>query len=352
MKKLILPLVLVSSFSQAHTVLASDSAPVRRALIIGLDGTTGAQLQEQTLNGGAPAIRQLMKDGKFASCADAEDPHCARAHSGPKAGDGFRWLTGPGWASVLTGVDNSKTLLKNNDPKSLEIFAQTSREYPTFLMRLRHELNYKVSAGGVGAFMTSSNHGELDPGVLDFECGLQADEVTLKTAAETSSCNLNVRHAGDGKDPQRDQKLAAWIKTQIADPETRLVMGVFDQIDAEGHRHGFGSNKNYLQAISNADVLVGQLVAAVKHRVQHNHEEWLIITTSDHGGHDVFIFGNHGTREFKDSAVPFIVTTYGENIPPLRDLESPVSHMDTHPTVMQWFGRPSLNADGKIQALP
>lgn len=169
--------------------------------------------------------------------------------------------------------------------------------------------------------------------------------------AMTSSCNVDERRAGDSDDPNRDAKMTEWLKQQLANPQMSLVMGVFDQVDEAGHEHGFGGNKYYQGAIAATDVLIGELLAVVKSRAQKNAEDWLVVLTSDHGGHKLLTFGMHDTWPDHDTAVPFVVATFGVSLPPLKDLTYPVSQMDTHATVMQWFGKATPKSDGQVQGL-
>lgn len=341
----------------AQSALASQGH--RRALIIGLDGTTGNQLHYRALiQKQAPALAELMTDGKFAPCIDMKhpsrgghlDPRCARAQSGYRTGPDYRWLTGPGWCSVLTGVDNTKTGVKDNQPESLSVFASTSAEHPTFFRRLVSQ-GFKTAAGGVAAFMTSVNHGEVVEGITDYECGSDSRHRPRVAAEATSSCNLSVRRAGDGKDGKRDVELTQFLVNQIDDPSIDLVMGVMDQVDAAGHAHGFSSNHGYLDAITSADANVAKLIAAVEEGVRTRHEEWLVIVTADHGGHDILLWGMHDVIDKEDDAIPFVVKTFGTTTP-LHELTYPVTHMDVHPTVLSWFGiSPTPGLDGHVQAI-
>jgi hypothetical protein len=72
---------------------------------------------------------------------------------------------------------------------------------------------------------------------------------------------------------------------------TYLHLGDVDEV---GHVHGFDpSVPAYLESIQATDVLVGRLVGALEARVEaHPDEDWLVITTTDHGG-SLLDYPNH-----------------------------------------------------------
>ena len=330
---------------------ATAQAGHRRVLIIGLDGTTGSQFHYQTLvQKQAPVFADLMNTGKFTPCLSPMDPKCARAQSGYRTGKDFRWLTGPGWCSVETGVDNTKHQIKDNSDDALSVFATTSKIHPT-IQKVLISKGMKTAAGGVAAFMTAKKNGSVHSGSLDYECGADAQHKPLVKFDDKSSCNLTVRQAGDGSDSNRDARLTDFLESQVNDPSIDLVMGVYDQIDAQGHMSGFSSNPHYLQAITTADGQAGKLIRAVENGVSQRHEEWLVIVTSDHGGHNIALWGNHDVVDHDDDQIPFVIKTFGTSTP-LRDLTYPVTHMDVHPTVEAWFGLPlTPGLDGHVQGV-
>jgi len=351
----LLALLLVSSASFAQTCPFKPTK--RRVLILGLDGATGNQLHYRALvENKMPAIKSLMQEGKYAPCIDEKhpksgghkDPRCARAHSGPRAGEGFQWLTAPGWLSVLTGVDNKQHLVKDNEPINLMAYTQTRKKWPTFFTRARQK-GLQTAAGGVACFMTSVGE-KSKPGIVDYECGGDTNLKPMVAATATTSCNLTRRRADNNTSNSRDQNLASFLKTQIQDPTMDIVMGVFDGVDAAGHHSGFSSNDTYLAALSTVDEQIAPLLQEVRARATSAAEAWLVILTADHGGHSFIFFGLHDTRAGEDDAIPFIVATYG-TCDKLRDLQYPVTHMDVHPTVMKWLGENSPYVDGKVQGL-
>lgn len=332
----------------------SDGAR-RRALVIGIDGLRGDVLHRAAWErGDVPALRGLMERGVHAACPRPEAESCARTHTGPRSDPSAVWATGPGWAAVVTGVDGPRHGVTDNGHAQLQAFARTSQITPSFFARAR-SAGRVTAAGGVGAFLTSRDGGGIDPGVLDYECGPGGDSPPVPVEA-TSSCNLDHRLALDLADPERDEKLVAWLLARIADPEIDVVMGVLDQVDEAGHRHGFGPREPYREALRRADAGVARLLAAVAERAAPGGEEWLVVVTSDHGGHlGRWLFwriGRHDRVEPEDTAIPFALATYGRAATRGR-LEPPVTQMDVHPTVLHWLGiEPAPGLDGRVQALP
>lgn len=330
---------------------AGPEGGARRALVIGLDGTRGDLLHAALFERGlAPALRGLAERGRFAPCPRPEAPECARAYPGARQDEAFHWVTGPGWAAVLSGVDALRLGVRENGHARLARYAETSRLHPSFLKRAR-DAGLATAGGGVGAFLTSRDGDGVYPGVLDYECG--SGEAGPEVAVESrSSCNLTHRLAPESRDPLRDEKLAAFLHQQLLDPEPAVVMGVFDEIDEAGHQSGFGANPAYLAAIAAADALVAPLLAEVERRARERGEAWLVLATADHGGHRRLLGGGeHDRRPGEDDAIPFLVAVYGAGAR-LGPLRPPVRQMDAHPTVLFWLGLPlAPGLDGRVQGL-
>jgi hypothetical protein len=214
-----------------------------------------------------------------------------------------------------------------------------------------HDAGLGSVAGGVGAFLTSSDGDGIYPGVLDYECGA-GDAGPVIHFAGRWSCNLTHRLGLDSRDPKRDEKLVDFLLTQLRDSGGAVAMGVLDQIDEAGHSHGFGSNPHYLAAIAAADALVARLLAEVERGASERGEAWLVLVTADHGGHRRwFSGGEHDVRAGEDDAVPFLLAVYGAG-PTLAPLRAPVTQMDAHPTLLRWLGLPlAPDLDGRVQGL-
>lgn len=81
------------------------------------------------------------------------------------------------------------------------------------------------------------------------------------------------------------------------DNNTDIIFGIAEFPDANGHGSGF-SNKNckYISGIISADRYACELIEHIRSRKEYENEDWLIIITSDHGGHG----RRHGTQKTED----------------------------------------------------
>ncbi|MCX7392474.1 MAG: sulfatase-like hydrolase/transferase, partial [Planctomycetia bacterium] len=61
------------------------------------------------------------------------------------------------------------------------------------------------------------------------------------------------------------------------------------------------SVQEYVAAIEQADKHVGEVVTAMRSRVDYANEQWLIIITSDHGGRGLGHSGGHQVPEIRNS---------------------------------------------------
>lgn len=85
--------------------------------------------------------------------------------------------------------------------------------------------------------------------------------------------------------------------------------------DKAGHADGFMS-KDYIEAVRQTDVLLGQVLAAIDSRPRLR-KEMLVVLTSDHGGNGA----NHSTASsLQNYRVPFMVWGPGVGVPAGRDL--------------------------------
>jgi len=250
-----------------------DGNTKRRALLIGVDGMRA----DAFIKAHTPAMDRIAAKGAFTFDARTQ----LRG----------RTLSGPGWASILTGVDVDKHGVRSNKPLSL------NPTYPTFLKRLRSTLN--LSVGAVLEWAPLKTMFETD--ALD-ECVIGASHEVVTHASRM----LKGRHQG--------------------------IFVHLDQVDHAGHASGFSpENPSYIAAIEGVDEAVGQWLAIVEEREKHHHEEWLVVLTSDHGGSST----SHGKQDLENQQVPLLMC--GAAVIP-GPLKGKVSHMDAVPTIMTFLG--------------
>jgi hypothetical protein len=356
-------IVFISLFPTISYAEKIENGQRFRALVIGIDGMKGAQFYQRVFQDDeAPNLKAIANLGQFAVCSSVFDPHCARTHLGPRYNVGYKWVTSTGWATVLTGVDTDKHLVKDNEFESQIVFSQTTKNYPTFLGQLKQH-GFVTAAGGVGNYMSSMDTNDdgsasVSTGILDFECGFNAEERTSSVDAKANnSCNVDFRQSFDGGDSNRDVNLTHWLVNMIntdGGNSPDVIMGVYDTIDHAGHHFGYSSNPGYMSAISTVDSNIGDVIQAVKTRSVLKHEVWLVMVTSDHGGHvNSDGSGGHDVVFFHDEVIPLVVGVFGEHVKlthqgPISTLDA--KQMDVSPTVLHWFGLSQAVTDGTIRS--
>jgi predicted AlkP superfamily pyrophosphatase or phosphodiesterase len=329
----------------------------KKILIIGLDGTKGSVFDPMSANQTAcPNFYSIRTSGKATYCDAVGSTACAHAHSGNRFGSQYpsmnstwEWVTSPGWATVVTGVDNFHHSVQNNDYTGQRPFFNTTKHFPTFFSQAR-AMGLQTAASGAPAFLSAQESMPFvtSNGIVDYECGVNDVERRPSVhATATSSCNLNYRAGQSPDDLSRDNKTTAFGVTHILDGCADIVMTHFDLIDEAGHECGFTANPCYEGQMMVVDGQVGQLLSAVQKAVSERHESWLVMVTSDHGGHQ----SGHGDQWLDDEVIPFMMTIYSAQNYTLKNLVYPVTQMDVKPTVMTWLGAAVGFTDGRVQGL-
>jgi len=274
----------------------------RKVLVIGIDGLRGDAVPEAD----TPRMDELMEQGAWTLFASTQ----LQAPT----------VSGPGWTSILTGVDADKHGIVQNGG-----YDDIDRSYPTFVGRA-HEL---------GLPTVTAIHW------LPIQVDLIEDEV--------------VNEAIFGTDGQVTDGMADALES--GDYDVHFIH--LDDVDGAGHSDGFSPvEPDYLEAIWITDGYVGRLIDAIDARATRAVEDWLVVLTSDHGG----IGTSHGGTGVETRAIPFLVAGEGvvpgemtgsSDVPGELDIGF-VSHMDVHPTVMQFLGFPPQDAwdlDGQVRGL-
>jgi arylsulfatase A-like enzyme len=262
------------------------------ALVIGVDGVRADAL----VAADTPNLDRIRDAGAWSMSAQTQQEAATNS--------------GPGWASILTGVDADKHNIWENDQ-----YDGQDPDYPSFLWRARD--------AGLRT-MTSINWIPLSTAIVEDDA---VDERVL------------------GTDTHVTDELAA--RLTAGDYDVHFIH--FDDVDHAGHASGFNpDNDAYTDAIEVVDRQVGQLLDAIEARASWADESWLIAMTSDHGGTDA----GHGCLTWECRTVPLILS--GPAFERGELLEAG-SHMDVHPTVLQHMGlTPSQDwdLDGAVQGLP
>ncbi|MBI1880428.1 MAG: alkaline phosphatase family protein [Chloroflexi bacterium] len=131
-----------------------------------------------------------------------------------------------------------------------------------------------------------------------------------------------------------DHIIAAEAARYITMDHPDFAFVYFGTVDTMGHRHGWMSAE-YLAQLGRVDQALGTLLAALP-------PDSAILLQSDHGGHE----RTHGSDSPEDMTIPWLVA--GPDIRPGYELKTPVSLLDTAPTLArllqikphsEWEGR-------------
>lgn len=360
MKKIVNIIITLTLAISANACHAKPEQAVRyRALVIGIDGMKGNAFYQHVMSKPTPTpnLFDIASHGQYSQCTSITDKHCARTHLGPRFAADYSWETSSGWATVITGVNTNKHLVKGNGYDSQAIFFNITQSYPSFLKQLK-DRGFHTAIAGVGCFISSLNdqasNAHVSTGITDFECGLniKARQSSVDALA-TQSCNATWRLSLDGSNEQRDAQLARWMLQMVNDDSAQspdVVMGVFDTADEAGHHFGYDANPGYLAALSQIDRYLTNVLQAINDRVKTRHEAWLILVTSDHGGHTKQNgHGAHGETYDDDEVIPFMIAVYSDTIHLKQQgmIDSTdIKQMDISPSLLHWFGVTAGKNDG------
>jgi arylsulfatase A-like enzyme len=212
-------------------------------------------------------------------------------------------ISAPGWASVMTGVEPEKHGVTFNG-----FYDNRDTSWLTFVQRAQ-------DAGlrtGVAAVWP---------------------EVALDIVEEGAADEASV----DGED-----EVADWMAGHIEADTFDVHFVHQDAPDHAGHDTGYyPDNPDYISAIEASDLRLGRMLDAIEARTD---EEWLVAVTTDHGASG----GGHGGMDADNQTIWTAYGTPGET----RDwgLANP-SHLDVHPTVLDFLGIPvdTRGVDGVSQ---
>lgn len=199
-----------------------------KVLIIGIDGCRADALEKAH----TPNLDSLRNAGIYC----------------PTSWQLGKTKSGPGWSSMLTGVWDFKHNVSDNQ------FSNHNFEkfpfFPSYVKRLDASKKSVLVVGWKSLFKVSKNKGwdTCIKGKNDNDC-LSKSINLLKN----DSFDVNMIHLND--------------------------------VDFAGHTTGFElDNKKYIEAIEEADRKIGKLLYAIKNRPNFKNENWLILSSTDHGG--------------------------------------------------------------------
>lgn len=278
-----LPLSLATA--RAHAAATS----LDKVVLVGLDGLMYSKIQQVQ----APNLLRLSADGALGRTSIA--PHVT--------------ISGPSWATVLTGVWGTKHGIKDNN-----FDAAPFAKYPTVFTRL-HRANPALKTHSIATW----------------------DQIAIMAGSGSPRASVVVSVPpvpGDPEEFETDAATAAEVVTAITRFAPDFLFTHLDQVDRAGHLHGGGS-RQYLDAVTRIDRLVGRIVAAVDARAAANPDErWTILVTADHGHRPE---GGHGGQT-PDETTNFVIAR-GPSFTP-GTTSSSFSLVDITPTVLDLLDAP------------
>lgn len=226
-----------------------DEARRRRVLVVGIDGVRLDVLDTLA----TPRLDEVRKAGFLAPVLiDEQTPT----------------MSGPCWATIVTGVHVGKHGIWNNDFTGNRLGV-----FPDFATRLTQSHGARtfvaadwaplvLASDGGPMFVGPSRLLYVGPDAHSAEAWERADESLTEDAESVL---------------RREPIDAAFI-----------YLGAPDET---AHMHGCG--QRYQAAIENADARLGRLLDALRDRAEYGLEDWTVIVVTDHGHVDE---GGHGGR--------------------------------------------------------
>ncbi|PWK65506.1 type I phosphodiesterase/nucleotide pyrophosphatase [Streptomyces sp. CG 926] len=277
---------------------AVAAANTDKVLVIGVDGA----VLDRVKVADAPHLNGLMAQGLTAR---------STLYAGPMAATS----SGPGWSTIATGVWPDKHGVKDNS-----FVGKNYAAHPDFLTRIENAkpaLNTYAAADWEPITSTDQN-GPIFSSKVDKRLSLKGDRDGYRT---------------------EDPKIAAAAAAELQGQNPDAAFVYLGEIDAAGHSYGAASQQ-YLDTVARVDILVGQLLTAVKNRPTYAQENWKILVTTDHGHTDS---GGHGGSTIQERGT--FVIAKGAGIP-AGSVRSDVRLVDVAATALAQVGVSGAGLDG------
>lgn len=282
LSRIVVALILFAGAMELRADEALTPFGGKHVLVVGIDGTRPDCLTAAK----TPNLDRLISEG-----AVSYDGFAGGEATGPK---NQITVSGPGWASVLTGVWDNKHKIADNK------FAENDlATYPHFFVRLAE----KVPSASLASIV---DWAPIHEHILD--------GATFSHTAKT------------------DQECADEANRLLRASDPDVLFLYFGDVDHTGHASGFSpTNPEYVGAIEKVDAQLGTVLETIEQRPKFAEENWLVIVTTDHGGYQK----SHGGQRPIERQIFFIVS--GEEA--ARGEISPgPGHVAVAPTVFRFLG--------------
>jgi predicted AlkP superfamily pyrophosphatase or phosphodiesterase len=233
---------------------------VPKVIVIGIDGVRPDVLSEVA----TPNLDALAAEGVFVGDART----------------GFPTISGPGWSSLLTGVWSDKHGVTDNDfgGKRYDL-------YPDFLTRVER----------------------TRPELETFAVADWTPLIAAEDGSPTIGESVDTRHVLDGYEvgwAEADRRSVELAVEAISSGDPDALFVYLGNPDETSHEHG-SIGAEYRAAIEMADAHVGALVAAIRARPTFHEEDWLILSSTDHGRR---ADGGHGGDSGEERTIYFLAS--------------------------------------------
>lgn len=247
-----------------------ENGKTKKALLLGFDGMRADGVQLLCASTSAAVSGHLFSTAYSAVNALRDAGGLYLSYAGGPADNPQETSTAQGWAAILTGVWGDENGVKLHKP--------LRRDCATVLRELAEQ-------GRTAAFLAEwPDH----------------FNITYKPEIEIAKeKDLPISFQKCENDCALAKSFAAEIRKG-----TDCIFGIFEAPDANGHATGFSNeNSRYVSCICHLDNVAYKLMEQIKQRPTYPQEDWLILITSDHGGHA----RGHGTQKAEDR-MTFLVT--------------------------------------------
>lgn len=168
------------------------------------------------------------------------------------------------------------------------------------------------------------------PGLIDHakasgkRCAMFHSWEPLRNLNQPETLDFSYYRHESHTDVMYDQYAADAAISYLKSDEPDFAFVYFGSIDLAGHGFGWMSDF-YLRQIERVDSILGSVLAALD-------GDTFILAQADHGGHE----RTHGADIPEDMVIPWLVV--GNGIRPNHTIESPVTLLDTAPTLARFLG--------------
>jgi hypothetical protein len=287
------------------TTAHAGERPTNRVLFVGIDGC-----RVDALRAAQPAnLQSLIAEGSFSEATNIVGTRQDTADT----------VSGPGWSNLLTGVWADKHGVLNN-----EFHVMHYDEYPHFFAHIR----------------------EVFPQAKTYSyCVWPPIHEKIVSAADESRCFR--RETSEPSCAAADKRCANQAADILSHGDPDAMFVYFENVDDTGHRKGFHPTvPEYVAAIQEVDLRVGEVLTALRNRPRFKEENWLVLVGTDHGGRGT---GHGGGRADPEINTVFLVVSGGHAA--RGPIEGKTNQVDLVATVLSHLNVP-LKPEWKLDGHP